>query len=206
MATIDAVLYAKGRLAMASERHPFELSLLERLESRIAEGIITEIKPFEPAERRAFVECAARRHRVALPAWAIDRIAGAGVASARLMLGFVKAAAGLEVVRDLTPQRLDESLSVVTIQGSCSEAGERDIVERIARHYKVALKDIEGRARSGAVRDARAVAALALVERGYSLQRVGDVLGKRDKSTIHELVARGRQLDESGEVRRQATA
>lgn len=204
MATIDAVLNRGGKIAMASERHPFELQLLERLESRIGEGLITEVRPFESAERRLFVEWAARRQRVALPGWALDRIASAGVTSARLMLGFVKAAAGLELVKDLTPGRLDESLSVVALQAKCAEAGEKQLIERIAQQFDVTPADLAGKSRARAIATARAIAALALVERGYSLQQAGAVLGGRDKSTLHDLVARGRKLDESGEVRRRA--
>lgn len=64
---MEAVTNDGGSIVIASERNPFELGLPERLESRLAAGIVTRVDPFEREERRAFIEAMARRHRRALP-------------------------------------------------------------------------------------------------------------------------------------------
>ncbi len=201
VSTMDAVNNAGGHVAVASERHPFELTLLERLRSRLGEALITEITPFEPAERRAFVENVARKQRVALPSWAIDRIAGCG-ASMRVLLGCVRVAVGLEHSKQLDARRLDASVIAVTGSEGIADMGEKMLLERIANHFSVAASEMESRARGKRLGEARNVAAAVLAGRGYSLQRIGDVLGGRDKSTAHDMVKNGRAaLDQHDDLR-----
>ena len=196
VATMEAVKNAGGHVAFASERHPFELPLLERLRSRIGEALITEITPFQAEERRAFVECVARRQRVALPGWAIDRIAGCGVASVRVLLGCVRAAAGLEHSQQLDARRLDASMTAVAGADAAADLGEKDILGRIAQCFAIAAADMESRKRGKQLSEARNVAAALLHARGYSLPRVGAVLGGRDKSTAHDMVKAGKAVIE----------
>jgi chromosomal replication initiation ATPase DnaA len=193
---MEAVKNAGGHVAFASERHPFELPLLERLRSRIGEALITEITPFEAEERRAFVECVARRQRVALPGWAIDRIANCGVASVRVLLGCVRAAAGLEHSQQLDARRLDASMTAVAGADAAADLGEKDLLGRIANYFSVATADVESRKRGKQLSEARNVAAALLHGRGYSLPRVGAVLGGRDKSTAHDMVKAGKAVIE----------
>ena len=42
-------------------------------------GIVARVSPFHLAERRAFIEQLAREHRVSLPGFAIERMAGCEV-------------------------------------------------------------------------------------------------------------------------------
>ena len=196
VATMEAVKNAGGHVAFASERHPFELPLLERLRSRIGEALITEITPFEAEERRAFVECVARRQRVALPGWAIDRIANCGVASVRVLLGCVRAAAGLEHSQQLDARRLDASMTAVAGADAAADLGEKDLLGRIANYFSVATADVESRKRGKQLSEARNVAAALLHGRGYSLPRVGALLGGRDKSTAHDMVKAGKAVIE----------
>jgi len=85
--TIDAVTNSGGVVVIASEAHPFDIDLPDRLASRLAAGIVTRVEPFMGAERRGYVDHLARTLRVSLPAWAIERIAGAEVPSVRLLQG-----------------------------------------------------------------------------------------------------------------------
>lgn len=193
--TIEAIHNAGGHVVIASERHPLELNLLDRLQSRLVAGIVTRVEPFRNAERRAFIERVTRRARTALPAWTAERIAGCEVASVRVLLGAVHAAIALERSGRLDLGRLDLELSRVALADAANgEIGERELLERIARHYGVSLDDMAGRSRLAKVAAARAVAVAMLQERGRSLNQAGTILGGRDKSTMSGLAARGREL------------
>lgn len=193
--TMDAVCNGGGHVVVASEKHPFELDLPERLVSRLAAGIVTRVEPFRIAERRAFIERVTRRLRASLPAWATERIAGCEVPSVRLLLGAVNAAVSLERNQLLDMGRLDTELGRLALAEATSGViGERELLERIGRHFGVTVDEIAGRSRRAAVAEARAVAVATLHERGRSLSELGALLGQRDKSTISGLAERGREL------------
>ncbi len=193
--TMDAVCHGGGHVVVASEKHPFELDLPERLTSRLVAGIVTRVEPFRIAERRAFIERVTRRLRASLPVWATERIAGCEVPSVRLLLGAVHAAVSLERSQMLDAARLDAELGRLALAEATSGViGERELLERIGRHFGVTVDEIAGRSRRAAVAEARAVAVAALHERGRSLSELGALLGQRDKSTISGLAERGREL------------
>lgn len=194
--TMEAVQNAGGYIVCASERHPFELGFPERLQSRLAAGLLTKIEPFEAPERRAFVEGVARRKRVALPGWAIDRLAACNAPSVRVLLGCVNVAMALERSGVLTLAALDARLGglVVAATGCPNEA---DLLVRVSQVFNVALKDLEGRARDARTSEARAVAVALLQQHGYGLPRLRAAFDGRDKGTLHGLGKRGRALLEA---------
>ncbi|MGE0599264.1 MAG: DnaA/Hda family protein [Dehalococcoidia bacterium] len=199
--TIDAVTNAGGHVVVASERHPFELGLLERLESRLAAGIITRMEPFDWSERRVFIEAVARKKRGGLPGWAIDRLAGVNAPSVRVLLGCVNAALGLERAQQLDMRTLDASLAgVAVVEKAATNGSEQQLLERVAQYFGVACDDLVGRARSTRLSEARAVAAAGLQARGYSLPRIGSLLSGRDKGTISALARRGREMIEEQDL------
>jgi chromosomal replication initiator protein len=191
--TMDEVSHNRGHVVCASERHPFELGLPERLESRLAAGIITRVDPFEPGERREFIEHVSRRCRTALPGWAAERIAAAPAASVRALLGHINIAITMEQKARLDMRALDAALGGQVIARAAEAAGERDLLEQVARYFAIAVEDLTGKTRSAKAGEARAVAAAALQARGYSLSRIG-ALFQRDKSTISTVASRGRAL------------
>ena len=191
--TMDEVSHNGGHVVCASERHPFELGLPERLESRLAAGIVTRVDPFEPGERREFIEHVSRRCRTALPGWATDRIAAAPAPSVRALLGHINIAITMEQKARLDMRALDAALGGQVIARAAEAAGERDLLEQVARYFAIAVEDLIGKTRSAKAGEARAVAAAALQARGYSLSRIG-ALFQRDKSTISTVARRGRAL------------
>jgi chromosomal replication initiator protein len=196
---MEAVNNRGGHIAIASERHPFELGLPDRLESRLAAGILTRVDPFESGEQRQFIEAVARRHRISLPIWAIDRIARCPAPSVRVLLGLVNGAMVMHANGNLTLGTLDARLAGIVAIETAAESQQRDILSRIAGHFEVAVEDLCGRTRAARLNDARAVAAAALQSGGASLSQISGVLAKRDKSTIHGLCDRGRKLIEEKE-------
>jgi len=200
--TIDAVTNAGGVVMVASERHPFELDLADRLASRLAAGIVTRVEPFIAPERRLYIERLARELRVALPGWALERLAQIEAPSVRLLQGAVHAAVALQRMGALELRRLDAELMRICV-GEASPAGTSDLtLAAVARYFELAVEELAGRSRQAKATEARAVAAAALQSQGRSLRQIGAVLGGRDASTIKQLATRGRAvLDADAELR-----
>jgi len=193
--TIDAITNAGGHVVVGSERHPAELDLPERLASRLSAGIATRIEPFAMAERRDFVERLSRELRVALPSWAIDRIAGIEMPSVRVLQGAAHAAVTVQRLGRLDPARLDVELTRISI-AECKPAvsADRAVLDAIARRFETTFEELVGRSRKPHLAAARAVAAATLQQQGRSLSAIGSVLGGRDRSTISQLAERGRTM------------
>ncbi len=192
--TIEAVTNAGGHIVVASEKNPFELGLPDRLESRLAAGLVVRVEPFVVGEQRAFIEAVARSKRIALPAWAMDRIAGCPAPSVRVLLGFVNGAMALQNAAKLDPAALDARLAGTVVLETAAASGRNAILARIAKHFEVAVDDLLGRSRTARIGEARAVAVAALQAQGATLGELSATFAKRDKSTIISLRDRGRQL------------
>jgi chromosomal replication initiator protein len=193
--TIDAVVNAGGYVVMASELHPLEIDLPDRLASRLAAGIVTHVEPFRIADRKLYIERLARETRVSLPTWAIERIAGCEVPSVRVLQGAVHGAVALQRANALDLRRLDAELTRISVASSCPGVLEdRTLLETVARYFEVTLDDLTGRSRKAPVSNARAIAVAALKQRGRSLSEIAVILGDRDRSTISGLGERGREL------------
>ena len=203
--TIDAVANGGGYVVVASEVHPLDIDLPDRLTSRLAAGIVTHVGPFQVAERKLFIERLARERRVALPLWAAERIAGCEVPSVRVLQGAVNAAIALGQRDLLDPRRLDAELTRISIAASNPGVLEdRVLLDSIVRHFEIGFEELAGRSRKLPIGNARAVAAAALKQRGRSLSEIASILGNRDRSTISQLAERGREMlaaDETLRVR-----
>ncbi|MGH7754089.1 MAG: DnaA ATPase domain-containing protein, partial [Gemmatimonadales bacterium] len=195
--TIDAVSNGGGYVVAASEQHPLELNLPERLSSRLTAGVAAQIEPFIADERRRYIELLAEESGVAMPEWAVDRMAGIEAPSVRVLQGAINA--GLALARDgsLDLGRLDAALiQVAVLEASTGVLAERELLERVARHFELCFDDLLGASRKAQVAAARAVVAAVLQERGKSLSQIGGMLS-RHRSTINELAVRGRRLLEA---------
>lgn len=196
--TIDTIMTAGGHVVVASERHPFDLDLPERLASRLSAGIVTRIEPFVGDERRTFVEAQSRCLRAALPGWAIERITGVEAPSVRVLQGAVNAAVALQKAGQLDAGRLDAALACICVSEAAPPVvSDDDLIAAIARHYEVGAENVAGRASGRAERDARAVAVAALKLRGRSLRQIGAMLDGRNAATIKDLADRGAPLLEA---------
>ncbi len=192
--TIDYVTNTGGHVVIASEQHPADMGLPERLESRLSSGVVTRIEPFGAADRRAFIERLARSARAALPAWAIERIGALNALSVRALQGAVNNAITLQWGGQLDARRLDAELTRVAVSEAMGGCPDTEVLETVARHFQLTRDDITGTSRKPAATAARAAAAAALRERGRSNSEVGAVLGNRDRTTIPALAGRGQKL------------
>lgn len=193
--TIDAVTNGGGHVVIGSERHPADLDLPGRLASRLSAGIAARVEPFGLSERRAFIERQARDRRLALPGWAVDRIAGIEVPSVRVLQGAVHGALALLRSQLLDQRRLDAELTRIAVADVAPAAClDQSLLNAVARHFETTLEELVGRSRKPQIVVARAVACATLKEQGRSLSQIASVLGGRDRSTISQLAERGRGM------------
>lgn len=198
--TMDEILNAGGSIVVASEKDPMELDLVDRLVSRLSMGLTLTVGPFAHAERREFVERQTRRRRIALPSWAVTRLANCEAPSVRLLMGAVNAAIALEATKRLDVASLDMSVARAAINDFRSGGtSETDVIERIARHFAVNLEELRGRSNEQPVKDARAVAVAVLMARGMTLKQIALEFDGRDKSSLSVLARKGRELLDSNE-------
>jgi chromosomal replication initiator protein len=195
--TVDAISMAGGHVVIASERHPGDLDFPGRLQSRLTAGLVTRVQPFLADERRRYVEQLAVELRVGLPGAVVDRLAGIEAPSVRVLQGAVHGAVALARCGRLDLRRLDAELCRLTASEAAGRPLDAGALEAIARHFGTTPADVIGRSRKAPVAEARALAVVALRDRGLSLAAVGEALGGRDRSTISQLEARGRTLLES---------
>ena len=192
--TMDAVKHADGFTVIASETNPLNLNLPDRLLTRLAEGVVTALDPFDRDERRLFVERTARDARAGLPTWCIDRLAASTMPSVRFIIGMVNSAIGLHRRGMLTEATLDAELMRFAIAQSVSELSEEEVIERVVRYFEASFTEIQGRSRQGRVAQARAVLTVAFQQRGESFAAIGRRFDNRDRATVRDLFARGQRL------------
>jgi len=68
-----------------------------------------------------------------------------------------------------------------------------EILKRICMNYNVSISDVLGKKQSENVVNARIEACAKLKQFGYSIQEIGEILGKRSKKTILNLLKRSTQ-------------
>jgi chromosomal replication initiator protein len=191
--TVDAVANGGGMLVGASEEHPRDLDLPERLQSRLRGGVTTRITEFTAGERRAFVESLARQNNIALPVWAVDRLAGMAE-SVRVLQGAVMTALQMARSGSLTMGELDaEIIANAAREASGGVFAERELLENVARQFQLCFEDLTDHSKKPTATAARAVAAALLKERGKSLAQIGAILDRK-RGTIGPIAERGRGL------------
>lgn len=193
--TVDAVMHRGGHVVVASERHPLEMSLPDRLASRLSAGLITRVGPFSRPERQEFVSRLVRRQRSALPDWALDRVVHFEAPSVRLLQGATHAALSLQRHHQLEPGKLDAELMRMALVDTAPRSfSDQAVMDAIATHFATTAAELVGRSRKPQLTRARAVTVAALRERGRSLSEIATLLGGRDRSTISQLGERGQKV------------
>jgi chromosomal replication initiator protein len=205
--TIDAVTDCGGAVAVASEQHPDELGLPDRLRTRLDAGIVAHLTALDASARRELAAERARERQTPLPDWALDRIASIEVDSVRTLEGAVNTAILLARADALDAGRLDAALARIAVNGVATSTAltPRLVLETVGRHFDTCADELAGRSRKAEHTIARAAVAAVLKQRGHSLSAIGEILGGRDKATISGLVDRGRAVVE-GDLRLQQLA
>jgi chromosomal replication initiator protein len=207
--TFNALHSAGRQIIISSDRPPQSIPTLEeRLASRFEWGLLADIQPPDLETRIAILRFKAEHRRARVPGEVIEFIARRMQSNIRELeggLNRVLAYASLvrvPVTLDLAQQALD---NMVLKQ---EELTLDQILQAVARHYKVAETDLVGRSRRKEVALARQMAMyLAREETSASLSKIGLALGGRDHTTImHGIDKIATQIEADDAMRRDAIA
>lgn len=187
--TFNALYTFNRQIVLASDRHPREMATLEdRLRSRFEGGLVTDIQPPEFESRLAIVGMWAEERGMWLPPQVIRMLAEHAPNNIRELEGMFNqiVAKAHQDINSVTP---DMAASTLQRYHQPRQHGRHvtltQVVEVVARHYYVSLRDLCGKKRTGRINQARQVAMyLARELTDSSLNQIGDMFGGRSHTTV----------------------
>ncbi|MHB0875526.1 MAG: chromosomal replication initiator protein DnaA [Anaerolineae bacterium] len=201
--TFNTLHAANKQLIISSDRPPKAIPTLEeRLRSRFEWGLTVDIQPPDLETRTAILRTKAEYQPIPVPDDVLDVIANKVQSNIRELEGTLnRVVAHATLMRTpLTVTMAQEVLSEMLGQPTIIDIGQ--VVEAVAKYYRVSTQDILGRSRRQDIAMQRQVTMyLARQETTASLPQIGDALGGRDHTTvmyahdkISDLVERDQQL------------
>ena len=185
--TFNSLYLAGKQIVLTSDRKPEEVQpLKDRLTSRFMGGLTVDIQPPDFEMRVAILKQKAEQRKIDLPEDALTFIAETIQSNARELEGAL-----IQVANQAQVQQIRPNLEFVknffgikrTIPGK--KASYRHIVSAIAKYYHIKTSILTGKSRKKPIATARHIAAYFLRrELQLPLQRVGQILGNRDHTTI----------------------
>ncbi len=185
--TFNALYLDQKQIILTSDRPPQEIAHLEeRLSSRFAGGMITDMQSPNIDMRVAILRSKRDREGLDVPNEVIDLIAENIPSNIRELEGaFMRVAAFARSQQ----QPITVDLAKKALGGIKQEKEEKltagDVIREVCSYYSVNLKDIKGPRRPKNLALARQVAMYLLRNRAdLPFMEIGDVLGGRDHTTV----------------------
>ncbi|MGI8644066.1 MAG: chromosomal replication initiator protein DnaA [Thermomicrobiales bacterium] len=188
-------LYQGGKqVVISSDKPPKSIAALaERLRSRFEGGLIADVGFPDYEMRTAILRGKAEELGARLPDDVAEYVAQRDQSNIREVEGALNRILFLAQTTE-RPLTLDLAMEALTD----SAAGARrsttrptDVVEAVASHFGVSLKELRGRGRSKEIVGPRQVAMyLMREETGASLSEIGHALGDRDHTTVMHGIAK----------------
>ncbi len=185
--TFNNLYIANKQIILSSDRRPEEIPKLEdRLSSRFMGGLTVDIQPPDYEMRVAILHQRAETLGIEIPQEAISFIAETVETNIRELEGFLTQISALAKSQkkkiDLAMVREFFGLKKAR---SSRRPNYRHLLSVVAKTFRVKTSDIQGKARRKDIALARHVAAYLLrKELEMPLERVGQILGGRDHTTI----------------------
>jgi len=186
--TFDA-LHSQGKqIVFTSDRTPHDIEpLSDRLTTRFACGLVADIQRPDVETRVAVLEARARTVGVTVPAAVTTYLANSITRNVRDLEG---ALTRVLAYADLNGVGLNVAAAESALQGLAYGPSRRvvvleDVLEAVARHYRVAAVDLVGPSRRKGFSFPRQVAMYLMRQlTSQSYPTIGAALGNRDHSTI----------------------
>ena len=187
--TFNALYEARGQIVLTSDRPPKEIPGLEdRLVSRFAWGLVTDIKPPDLETRAAILRKKAEEDQIALADDVLDFIARNCRSSVRELEGaIIKLLAYSSLTRrEITIELAREALGGVLAGGAgVGELSPEGIRARVAQEWGVSVDALTSKRRTKDLTVPRQVAMYLMRELlGLPLVEIGRFFGGRDHSTV----------------------
>ncbi len=181
-------LYLAGKqIILTSDRKPEAIQPLEdRLTSRFMGGLTVDIQPPDFEMRVAILKQKAEQRGFSLPESALTFIAETIESNARELEGALVQIIALAQAKKVTPDlEFVKSFFGIKRHQPNKRVSYRRILSVVARYYKIKTSELTGNSRKKTIATARHIAAYLLRrELELPLQRVGQLLGGRDHTTI----------------------
>jgi chromosomal replication initiator protein len=193
--TFNAIISQGGQLVVVCNQHPRQLHKLDdRIRSRLAGGLLTDIQPPEFETRLEILQVKAAAQGSILPDDVASVLAHHATTNVRELEGLLNQVLARAVLTyepltmELARQVIDKKCSVppsAAPSSSPKRSKLTDVLEATAAYHQLSLDDLLGKGRSKKVVHARQIAMyLAREETSASLPQIGEALGGRNHSTV----------------------
>lgn len=189
--TFNSLTDRHKQIVLASDRPAAEIrELEERLVSRFKWGMTAEIAVPGPETRVAILRRKRDERSAHVPDWVIDFIAERVTSNVRALEGALLRTAALTSIDDGEVDLSEDSLlqllaDYVDEADSARQITVQEIMELVASHYDLPVRELTGKRRTSRLVEARHVAmALAREKTDLSLAEIGKEFGGRDHGTV----------------------
>lgn len=185
--TFNTLYQSRHQIVLSADSPPAEIpTLQDRLVSRFTWGLIAQIDPPSRETRQAILQKKVRLRGVDVPPPVLDYIAQHVVGNIRLLEGALTTLITAAQVKD---EPLSLELARTIIPGYEAPTARpiqiNDILQTVARHYRLRVPDLLGRKRTRSISEPRQVAMyLARTLTSFSLKEIGAHFGGRDHTTV----------------------
>ena len=205
--TFNALHMTNRQIVLTSDRPVSALTLLEdRIQSRLAGGLVVDIQPPDVETRIAILRAKAEEMRQDVPDAVLQFLAERIHKNIRELEGSLNKVVALA---DLTGAPVSIELTRQAVADVVETAAERHIpdaaiVEAVSTHFGVPVEAIKGRKRDKKTAQARQVTMYLLREESQlGLSTIGKILGGKDHTTVsHGCDRIANQLNVDPQLRR----
>ncbi len=192
--TFNALYQGGKQVVISSDKPPKAIAALaERLRSRFEGGLIADVGLPDYEMRTAILRGKGEELGMRLPDDVVEYLAQRDQSNIREVEGALNRVLFLAQTteRPLTLDLAMEALTDTAVGARRSQTRPHDVVESVASHFGIAVKDLRGRGRTKEIVGPRQVAMyLMREETGASLVEIGQALGDRDHTTVMHGIAK----------------
>jgi chromosomal replication initiator protein len=188
--TFNALHQANKQIIISSDKPPKDIPTLEeRLRSRFAWGMTIDMQIPDFETRCAIVQTKAGTHNITLPPDVVEFLANLIQTNIRELEGAMNQLLAFCEMRGLEPDLSIATSLLSNIKSRPKHISSKQIIERTARHFHIALEDILGPKRDKDIVVPRQIAMYMLrSELHLSFPKIARELGRKDHTTaIHSV-------------------
>lgn len=188
--TFNALHQANKQIIISSDKPPREIPTLEeRLQSRFAWGMSIDMQNPDFETRCAIIQTKSDTHNIELPADVVEFLANLVQTNIRELEGALNQLLAFCEMRGLTPEIGIAKTLLGGAKSRPKHISAKQIIERTAKHFHIAMEDILGPKRDKDIVVPRQVAMYMLrSELHLSFPKIARELGRKDHTTaIHSV-------------------
>ncbi len=179
---------ANRQIVITCDRHPKAMSLMEhRLRSRFEGGLITDIQTPSLETRMAILRAKAKQQQANINEKVFQFIALQCQRSIRELEGSLNLLVAFSKLNREPPtlQLAEQVLGRIIADDPCQNITPNTILNAVSKYFNISLESLKGKRRDRQTSLARQVAIYLIREEShYPLEKIGEMLGRRDHSTI----------------------